>query len=227
MPGVSDDLLAQGRVLADPTRHAVFLHLRDADAPRSVAELTDHFGLNHTAIRLHLTKLTEVGLVVGATDPPAGRGRPPTRYRTTPGGAERWTSANPYETLSMLLLELVSGDDDPREVGRRAGRRLAREHASDGDVVDVLTAVARRLGFEPHVEADEDGADVVLDRCPFTMAASSAPEVVCDLHLGIAEGIADEGGEPSAVSGLVVNPPSRAGCRIEISGDRPQVAQTG
>ncbi|HRE03950.1 MAG TPA: helix-turn-helix domain-containing protein, partial [Ilumatobacteraceae bacterium] len=57
------DVLRQSRALGDPTRYAVFAYLRDAPGGAGVAELTEHFGLNHNAIRQHLAKLVAASLV--------------------------------------------------------------------------------------------------------------------------------------------------------------------
>ncbi len=211
-----DDVLMQSRALGDPTRHAVFVHLRDATAPVGVAELTEHFGLNHNAIRQHLAKLAQAGLVVGELGEPVGPGRPPRRYRPTPGAAERWGGASPFEALSMMLLELLRGDRTPREVGREAGRRLAVEHGADAGAVQILDGVARRMGFEPRIHETRAGTEVVLDRCPFVGPATAAPDVVCDLHHGIAEGIADRAADDATIDDLVIRPPRRAGCRIKV-----------
>ena len=195
----------------------MFAYVRDAPEPVGVAELTAHFGLNHNAIRQHLAKLVYAGLVQGEAEGRAGRGRPPRRFRPTPGAAERWGGTSPFETLSMLLLELLNGGSTPREVGRRAGRKMAIDHGAEADAVEILAAVARRLGFEPHRSETAAGVDVVLERCPFVGPASAAPEVVCELHLGIAEGIAAQAGDDARIDGLVVRPPERAGCRIQVA----------
>lgn len=220
MPTIAEadrSLLVQSRALGDPTRHAVFARLRDAPGPLGVAELTDHFGLNHNAIRQHLAKLVDAGLVVGERQTPTGPGRPRWRYRPVPGAAERWGGASPFEVLSMLLVELVTGAGTPRDVGRHAGRRLAVEYGDAADAVEIVDAVARRLGFEPRCSATPLGVDVVLDRCPFAGPAAAAPEIVCALHLGIAEGIAQQAAGEATIDGLIVRPPDRAGCRIKIA----------
>lgn len=211
-------LLMQSRALGDPTRHGVFAYIRDADDAVGVAELTTHFGLNHNAIRQHLAKLRDAGLVLEERESPTGPGRLRLRYRLAPGAAERWGGApSAYERLAMMLIELLHGGGTPREVGRRAGHRLAIEHGTDADAVVILEAVARQLGFEPRVEETPDGTDVVLDRCPFLGPAAQAPDIVCDLHRGIAEGIAEAGLGDATIAGLLVRPPERAGCRIEVA----------
>src|SRR3546814_1263462 len=76
-------LQQQARALGDRTRHAIFRYITDADAPVGVAELTDHLGLNHNAIRQHLAKLVDAQLVVGATAPTGVRGRPRSEEHTS------------------------------------------------------------------------------------------------------------------------------------------------
>lgn len=54
---------------------------------------------------------------------------------------------------------------------------------------------------------------LTLQTCPFVSAVLAAPETVCDLHLGLAEGIAD------SVGGLVIDEwrpkdPRGAYCRL-------------
>lgn len=214
---VDPALLAQSRALGDRTRHALFAYVRDAARPVGVAELTRHFGLNHNAVRQHLAKLRDAGLVSEHRSPPSGLGRPPRRYQAVPGAAERWGGASPHEELSMMLVELIRDRDTPRDVGRAAGRRLAEEDGRAAGTVAVLDAVARRLGFAPRVQATPSGAEVILDRCPFADPAEAAPDVVCEMHRGIAEGIAEQVDDGAVVAGLVVHPPHRAGCRIEVS----------
>ena len=113
-------LQIQARALGDPTRHEIFGYLVDADVPVGVAELTDHLGLNHNAIRQHLAKLVDAELVVESSAPSAGRGRPRLLYAVSPSSESRWGSVGSYERLSMLLTEIVrSGGDADR--GRSAG----------------------------------------------------------------------------------------------------------
>jgi predicted ArsR family transcriptional regulator len=214
---VSDpNLLDQSRALADPTRHAIFELIRDADQPVTVAELTGHFGLNHNAIRQHIAKLRDAGLVVEQRDPPTGPGRPPVRYRVSAAN-EQLGSSEAWEALSMMLLELLSSGADVLDVGRATGRRLAKEHGTDDTAAAILRDVARRLGFDPTVKATRAGADVVLGRCPFLGPAAESPEIVCELHRGIAEGIVAEAVDDAVVTDLVIHPPKRANCRIKVA----------
>jgi predicted ArsR family transcriptional regulator len=55
--------------------------------------------------------------------------------------------------------------------------------------------------------------DIVLNSCPFADLATEQPDMVCDLHLGLAEGIAERGGG-LAVRGIILADPHQGGCRI-------------
>ncbi|MEO6156593.1 MAG: ArsR family transcriptional regulator, partial [Ilumatobacteraceae bacterium] len=182
--------------------------------PVGVAELTAHFGLNHNAIRQHLAKLRDAGLVLEETAEPSGPGRPSLRYRPNPGAADRWDGTSPYEELSMMLLEVLRGGE-PREVGRTAGRRLAHAYGDEVDPAELLEAVTRRLGFEPTRVENISGAELILDRCPFAASAALAPDVVCELHRGLAEGVSAEA-DGIEINAMVVHPAHLGGCRVKL-----------
>jgi len=206
-------LQEQARALGDPTRHDVFRYLADADRPVDVAELTNHFGLNHNAIRQHLAKLVAAGLAVESTAPTGGRGRPRLRYDVAPGVDSRWGVEGPYERLARWLAEVVRTGDTPVEVGRRVGRSQRLGGRRDDDPVAVLADQMARQGFEPTVARDDDQVAITLTACPFASTALADPGTVCQLHFGIAQGIAD-GLDGIEVDELVPNDPRRANCHL-------------
>ncbi len=207
------DLQLQARALGDPTRHAVFRYIADAQRPVDVAELTEHLGLHHNAIRQHLAKLVEAGLVTEATAPPAGRGRPRLCYTVDPSTESRWGVTGPYERLTLLLTQIIRSGDSPVEVGRRAGRRTAGRTATGGDAVAGLVDAMAHHGFEPTAQRRGDEVDIVLGSCPFETTALADPEIVCALHLGLALGAADTFGG-IVVDELIQRDPRRAKCRL-------------
>lgn len=203
----------QARALGDPTRHGIFQYLVDADQPVTVAELTDHFGLNHNAIRQHLAKLLDAQLVVEDHQQSGGRGRPRLLYVVDPRAESRWGVAGPYERLSLWLSEMVRTGDTPVEVGRRVGRRRRLGPSVEGDPVAVIVDQMARHGFDPAVKHSGDKVELKLQTCPFASTALADPDTICELHLGIAEGVAER------VDGLVVDEliprdPRRANCRL-------------
>jgi predicted ArsR family transcriptional regulator len=207
-------LQEQARALGDPTRHGVFRYLADAGRTVDVAELTDHFGLNHNAIRQHLAKLVAAGLVTETTAAATGRGRPRLHYEVAPGVDSRWGVEGPYERLARWLAEVVRTGDTPVEVGRRAGRSQ-RIGEPVGDPIDTLVEHMARQGFSPTVARTGEDVDVVLTTCPFASTASSDPATVCQLHFGLAQGVT-EGLDGVEVSELVPNDPFRAHCHLRV-----------
>ena len=207
------DLQLQARALGDPTRHRLFRYLVDADGSVGVAELTEHLGLHHNAIRQHLAKLVDAGLVAESTAPPAGRGRPRLCYAVDPSAESRWGATGPYERLTLLLTEIIRTGDSAVEVGRRAGLRAFPPGTEVSDPVAGLVDAMERHGFEPSAHREGDRIDMVLGVCPFASTAMVDPETVCSLHLGLAVGAAE------ALGGVVVDElerhdPRGAGCRL-------------
>lgn len=219
----------QARALGNPTRHAIFRYLEAATAPVGVAELTEVFGLNHNAIRQHLAKLCEAQLVEEELAPPRGPGRRKLQYRIVPAAAGAWGGSSSYEQLALLLIELIGTNRSPREVGYEAGRRVAAPHGRrvagcDGQAaLDALEALVARQGFEPERRQRGGRTVLILQQCPYAAAASADPAVVCELHRGLAEGMADALGGGVEVEALVPRDPRRAGCRLETIVDGHEI----
>lgn len=185
------DLQVQAKALGDPTRHGIFRYIADAAEPVDVAELTDHFGLNHNAIRQHLAKLVAADLVEETVAAPSGRGRPRLQYTVAPGAESRWGVTGPYERLSMWLAEAITSKETPVELGRRVGREGYRAAGASSSPIEEMVAQMSRQGFDPSVRNDGEVVEIVLGECPFASAVLVAPDTVCGVHLGLAEGAAE------------------------------------
>lgn len=207
-------LQQQARALGDPTRHAVFRYVADAEEPVAVAELTAHLGVNHNAVRQHLTKLVEAALLIERKARSGGPGRPRLVYEVEPAAESRWGVTGPYERLTHLLAEVIRTGDAPVEVGRRAGRQYRRS-APCGEAVGDIAETMARLGFDPVIRRRGRRVEVVLGACPFASAAITDPGIICSLHLGIAQGFAEK--SKIVVDELVAKDPRRAKCRLRLS----------
>lgn len=212
----------QAEALADPTRFAAYQHLRDADRPLSVAEITDAVGVHHTAVRAHLAKLRDAGLIVESHAEPSGRGRPKLLYTATDATS---SERQPYQELSAMLARVVRERSTPRLVGAAAGRdaAAARDPSATVDTVDVIEGEASDLGFDPVRRGSAGHPELVLRHCPFADVAADDPDSICSLHLGVAEGIAGARGDVE-VLGMVVRDPHRAGCRLQLRRVEPAEA---
>jgi len=191
----------------------MFRFIVDAGQPVDVADLTGYLGLHHNAIRQHLAKLVEAGLVVEATAPPTGRGRPRLWYTPSPSADSRWGLTGPYERLTLLLAEIIRTGDSPVDVGRRVGRQSSGVTSDDADPVEALVGAMARHGFEPVAKRRGYQVEIVLGACPFETTALADPDTVCGLHLGLAYGAADAAGAV-VVDELLMRDPRLGTCRL-------------
>jgi predicted ArsR family transcriptional regulator len=202
-----DPVLA--RAVAVPLRRRILDLVLAADRPVTVAELTDELGCNHNAVRQHLARLREVGLVAEVREQRSRPGRPRLLYTAT-------ARPNPYARLARLLLATRRTGLSPRAVGRQAGHAEIASMAVEGaDALDALEADAARQGFSPRRVGRGRRVELVLDVCPFADIAANDPATVCALHRGLAEGLI-EGVGGARVETFVANDPYRAGCRVGV-----------
>lgn len=208
-------------LLSDPSRVAAYQAVRRASRPLSVAEVTERVGVHHTAVRAHLARLRDAGLIEESRAEPVGRGRPKLLYSAT-GDVADPLGREPYRELSSMLATAVREGRTPHDVGVDAGRGAAVRHDPGGllDSVDVIEAETAELGFDPVRRGRSDRPELVLRRCPFADVAADDPDSICSLHLGVAEGIAARRGDVEVV-GMVVRDPHRAGCRLRLRRTRP------
>lgn len=209
------DTQREARALGDPTRYRLFRYVVEAKRPVGVAELTEFIGLNHNAVRQHLAVLKEASLVVEEVETRSRPGRPALLYELHPEAAGKWETAGAYAWLAGLLAEAMKDGLSVHDVGYRDGQR--RGAAYDG--LDADAAMERELlrsGFRPVRHDAGATTEFVLERCPFVDVAVTNPAEICQLHLGLAEGLADTVGDLS-VDRLVRKNPRQAGCRLVVS----------
>jgi len=208
----------EARALGDPTRYSLFRYIVDSECPVGVAELTAYVQLNHNAIRQHLAVLKEAELVVEEMEIRDTPGRPRLLYRLHPEAAGKWETRGPYTWLARLLSDAVKYKRSSRQVGTQDGLRRGHEYSDVDDSVDAMEQELVRSGFRPTRSERGRQVDFVLGRCPFAEVAAGDPDTVCQLHLGLAEGLA-EGLGGLTVDRLTAKDPHRAGCRLVVKRD--------
>jgi len=212
---MSADLRFQARALGDATRYRLFRYIVDAAGPVGVDELTAHIRLNHNAVRQHLAVLKEAGLVTEETEQRDRPGRPRLLYRQHPEVAERWDVPGSYAWLAGLLSAAIRRGQGPRQAGRQDGHRRAAEISGPGDPADLMEQELSRRGFRPARGGQGRQLEFTLGRCPFAEVAAADPGTVCQLHLGLAEGLAEGLGQ-LRVTDLTPRDPVEAGCRLTV-----------
>ncbi|MCL4434660.1 MAG: helix-turn-helix domain-containing protein [Actinobacteria bacterium] len=85
---------------------------------------------------------------------------------------------------------------------------------SDGDqALDRVMSAMETEGFHTRLAKKGKRIELIVDTCPFINIAEVAPGVVCDLHLGMAEGVTAATSDLTVV-GLKKSDPLRSGCRL-------------
>jgi predicted ArsR family transcriptional regulator len=193
-----------------------------AHSPVRVADAATDLDLHPNTVREHLDAVVDLGLVERSTAEALGRGRPATVYRAS--AADPAVAVRDYAGLATALaghLARTSAhpERDARAAGIEWGRELIGEHGqAGGDPRQSVLEGLTRLGFAPDHE-DRPGhhggiGGIALRRCPLLDAARRYPTVVCQVHLGIVEGMLERLGAPSA-RGLGLVPFAEPGaCRL-------------
>jgi predicted ArsR family transcriptional regulator len=196
------------KALGDETRFAMFRELAASTSPLSAQELADALGLHANTVRLHLERLRDAGVVESETIHRGTVGRPQHRYFLAPGAPGLGFDPPAHALLAGLLAALaerIGADaDDAADTGFAwgvdAGRRTRTRSC-----VRALVGELERLGFEPvatdgadqHGPGGEDGDGAVrieFLHCPFRELAEAYPELVCNLHRGLCEGVVEQVG---------------------------------
>lgn len=186
--------------LAEPTRRALYLYV--AAQPDAVGreEAADGVGVPAHTAKFHLDRLVHEGLLgveyrrlTGRTGP--GAGRPAKLYRRSDREFSVSLPARRYDLAGEILAAAVNRavrdgtpvTDAVREVATETGRRMAEDHATDGDDLERTSRVLARHGYEPR--ASEGG--ICLANCPFDRLAAQHTELVCGMNLALIGGVVD------------------------------------
>ena len=167
--------------LASPVRQRVLDMLGGAADAQTAQQLAGVLGLHVSTVRFHLEQLEEAGLVVRETRHAPRRGRPSVVFRALGLDAGRARD----RMIEALADALASPDraTGPLLAGHRWADQLPTPTGTPGE---AIAATFARLGFGPELAGDT----VRLRSCPFREAARRHPDVVCRVHLGLAQGLA-------------------------------------
>ena len=204
--------------LAQPTASRLFEALTEARHPLTTEEAAERAGVHPNSARLHLGRLADAGLAEEGSDHGA-RGRPRKTWKVASGGRIAGRPPDAYRERAQWLSRSVAVmAADPAEI-RAQGRMIGREIAAESESTDgpaVLDDSLRAMGFWPRREQKDTTTCFTLCNCPYRDVAESNIEVICTLHLGIAEGIVQGADRRARVTDFEARDPKAAGCRIEI-----------
>lgn len=194
------DPLTVLKALGDETRYAMYEELAMTPRALSAAELAERLELHPNTVRLHLERLREAGIVEAEAVHRGTVGRPQHRYSLAAGAPGLGLDPPAHVVLAGLLAALaeqygVSGAD-ATAIGRRWGDEAARRTRTTA-CLGTLAEQLDTLGFDPYVDSEpEPDEPIRIDfmHCPFRELAEAYPELVCNLHRGLCEGIVENRG---------------------------------
>jgi predicted ArsR family transcriptional regulator len=197
-------------VLADPVRLRIVRRLAE-DAPASLPQLAEAAGVHRNTLRPHIEQLEQAGLIVRAEAEPAGRGRPPIRYRLDEGWTPPTSSLQGLaELLAAAITRMQPQPDELRRLGEDWGR-FVLGRADAGDLERELPRALERLGFQARVEEEA----VELSACPCPLVAPGRPELVCDLTAAVIAGLLAGAGSQLRIT-VREHDQTRRSCRLRI-----------
>jgi predicted ArsR family transcriptional regulator len=188
------------KALGDNTRYAIYLEVARAESPRTTSEIADALDLHANTVRPHLERMRDAGLLVVETSGQGQVGRPQHRWSLAPDAPSLGLEPSAFRLLARLVAGVVAqagiDEDDIASIGRDYGSSLPAppRRASYPACVRAVEAAMAEMGFDPVVGEDGGVATVAFTRCPFRELAEAFPEVVCPLHRGLVEGIAEAAG---------------------------------
>ena len=194
------------KALGDETRYAMYEELARSTAALSASDLAERLGIHANTVRLHLERLREVGLVDVEAVHRGTVGRPQHLYflerrrarrsasthrrtRCSPACSPRWPSASaPTPTTPPTT---------GRVWGAEAGRRT-RSRSCLGALEAELDQARVRARRSRPTAPTSGAARIEFLHCPFRELAEAYPELVCNLHRGLCEGVVDAVGGGSS-----------------------------
>ena len=190
MDNLDADLGAVGS-LSDPTRRRLYVFVTRSKTPIGRDEAADALGIPRQTAAYHLDRLAEEGLVdveflrrSGKSGP--GAGRPAKLYKRTDRDHEVSLPPRRYGLAARILLEVVSTGAIKRKDLAAAAHRIGAELGEVG-----LDQALRDTGYDPVIEEGE----IRFRNCPFHVLKTQDQRTVCNLNLGLVEGMLETSGD--------------------------------
>lgn len=199
------DPIKIGAVVGDRTRLAIYDYVAKHGAGAvSTQEVAEQFGLHPNVARMHLNKLTDVGLLAARPEKSGKGGRPGMAYSVSGNAVAFSFPPRAYDILSELLsaaLDRVgpAGMVALAQVGQAFGRQVAAEGLARADInlseataeelLQVLTRALTERGMEATIVRHPDGTlGLAMPNCGFREVATEHPQIICRLHDSIVRG---------------------------------------
>ena len=163
-------------------------------APSTAADLARFLGVTEVAVRQHLQKLQEQGLVASRTGVPGGRGRPPILWSLTEESRDLFPDR--HGELAIELIDAVRrtyGEEGIQELLRARGQQQTKQYrsaipaatASLAERVRVLAKLRSNEGYMAEARVEGDGSMLLIEHhCPICDAAREC-QGLCSTEIDI------------------------------------------
>ena len=224
---MADDLAARlGRIaaLAEPARRDLYTYVAAQAEPISRDQAAAGTGLPRHAVKFHLDRLVDEGLLevefrrlTGRQGP--GAGRPSKLYLRAAGEVSVTLPGRQYDLAARILAEAIDAAGEgtsirtavaraAAEAGRAAG---GHARANTSDPVDAATVLAS-YDYEPRTVGDQ----TILVNCPFHALAVDHTELICGMNLEFVRGMTQQLGYPDVAIHLE---PAPGRCCVTLRSD--------
>jgi predicted ArsR family transcriptional regulator len=188
--------------LAEPARRELYLYVVAQPEPVGRDEVAAQTGYPRHAVKFHLDRLVDEGLLevefrrlTGRRGP--GAGRPAKLYRRAQREVAVSLPERQYDLAGQILADALqeASQGEPvqtaiahaaRAAGHRVAARTRAVTATPLSATDVLTA----CGYEPRSVGDE----TQLVNCPFHSLAVGHTELICGMNLEFVTAMTEEAG---------------------------------
>ncbi len=181
--------------LADETRFSIYEYILQSKQTFTVLQIAERFKIHPNVARLHLTKLSEIGVIVAELEKTGKGGRPGRVYRKAD---ETITLSFPKKENYQLLdwtLALVSkigktAIDAGKEISYNDGYASMKELMQTKNCstiekkLSILSESASLIGYIPisKITGIHVSIQFTIYNCPYEQYLKKHREVICQLH---------------------------------------------
>lgn len=194
--------------LADETRFSIYEYMLQHKKYFSVQEISKHFKIHSNVARLHLTKLSEIGIISAEYLNTGKGGRPGRVYRAKQEGIQLSLPRRDQSLLVQWSIELIHelGDEALQKaikISNKDGKKSMKQILNDfkhrqplsfNNKVNILTQSASLIGYIAEVQ-DQPLKKIItfsIFNCPFHDQFSQYGDIICQLHESYLRGQAEE-----------------------------------
>lgn len=218
-----DTLYETARALGEETRFRIYRRLSLSGRAESVTELARSFDLHPNAVRQHLARLEQAGLVVSRPDRSNGAGRPPRLYEPSQEPLELGHPPRTLKPLVSVLFHVVEAlAAEPRrlrDLGRAWGRTWGMQRRAGNGALprsrkrraEILARLLAEWGWRPVSRIENGGVRIATGRCLFQDLSAEPDGRCCALEEGLLSGLVE-----AMVNGRATVE-RLPGCRLEIA----------